>query len=112
MMGELPRNAARAMSLPEGQPMFLRALKEPARQGVQVQSPDEQDARRIRAAQIDAVVHIAPLTLSINLVNAAIIGCVFWNTGSNTFLTSWGALLTLVVSLGIFSWRRTRTIRP
>jgi diguanylate cyclase (GGDEF)-like protein/PAS domain S-box-containing protein len=73
---------------------------------------DEQDARRIRAAQINAVVHIVPLTLSINFLNAAIIVWAFWDTGANIFLAVWGALFALLVSLSIPSWKRTRHDRP
>ena len=48
---------------------------------------DEQARRRVRAAQISAVVQLVPLTMTVNILNACVIVYVFWNTGYNSFLT-------------------------
>jgi PAS domain-containing protein len=73
---------------------------------------DEQSRRRIRAAQIDAVVQLVPLTMTINLFNAAIVAYVFWDTGTNLFLTVWGALVAAAAAAGFWSWNRTRRNQP
>ncbi len=73
---------------------------------------DEQARRRIRAAQIDAVVQLVPLTMTINILNAAIVGGVFWNTGANAILSTWGALIVLEAGAALWSWSLTRHKRP
>jgi diguanylate cyclase (GGDEF)-like protein len=95
--------------------MDLHELRRPARIALlgydrELRGMDEQDACRVRAAQINAVVRIVPWTLGTNILNAAIVVTVFWNTGSNTFLTIWATLLALLASLNILSWKRTRGI--
>jgi hypothetical protein len=73
---------------------------------------DEQARRHVRGAQIAAVVQLVPLTMSINILNACVIVYVFWNTGSNVFLTVWGALITMAAAAAFWSWRRTRRNPP
>jgi diguanylate cyclase (GGDEF)-like protein/PAS domain S-box-containing protein len=73
---------------------------------------DEQDARRIRAAQIDAIVQFVPLTMGINLLNAGVIVYAFWSTGANVFLAVWGTVIGLLASAGLLSWQRSRRARP
>ena len=60
---------------------------------IELDDLDEQARRRIRAAQIDAVVQLVPLTMTINILNATIIVGVFWDTGANAILSIWGALI-------------------
>ena len=43
---------------------------------------DEPSRRRIRAAQIDAVVALVPLTMTINILNVAVVDVVFWDVGA------------------------------
>src|ERR1035437_10840857 len=62
---------------------------------VKLDDLDEQARRLIRAAQIDAVVQLVPLTMTINILNAAIIVGVFWDTGANVILSIWGAVILL-----------------
>jgi diguanylate cyclase (GGDEF)-like protein len=73
---------------------------------------DEQVRRGIRAAQIDAVVQLVPLTMTINLLNATIVVYIFWGAGANLFLTGWGALIASVAAASFWSWTRTRRNRP
>jgi diguanylate cyclase (GGDEF)-like protein/PAS domain S-box-containing protein len=73
---------------------------------------DEQARRRVRAAQIDSVVQLVPLTMTINILNAAIIVCVFWDTGPTVFLIAWAVLIALAAAASLWSWRRTRQNRP
>src|SRR3954467_5475540 len=49
----------------------------------------EREMRQIRAKQIDAITRLVPITMTINLVNAAIILFVFRDSGSNIFLGAW-----------------------
>ena len=80
---------------------------------VKLDDLDEQARRRMRAAQIDAVVQLVPLTMSINLLNAAIVVYVFWNTAPvNGFLAIWGGLIATIAALAFSSWRRSRQKRP
>jgi hypothetical protein len=74
---------------------------------------DEPARRRVRAAQIDAIVQLVPLTMTVNLLNAAIVVYVFWDTGSvDAFLAGWSALIVAIAALGFWSWTRTRGNRP
>jgi predicted signal transduction protein with EAL and GGDEF domain len=79
---------------------------------VKLDDLDEQAHRRIRAAQIDAVVQLVPLTMTINILNTAIVVGVFWDTGANVVLSIWGALILLEAGAGLWSWSLTRHKRP
>ena len=80
--------------------------------GITLDDLDEQARRRVRAAQIDSVVQLVPLTMTINILNAAIIVGVFWDTGPTVFLIAWGTLIALLASASILSWSRKRITRP
>ena len=73
---------------------------------------DEAARRRIRAAQIGVVTQLVPLTMSVNILNAGVIVYVFWDTGSNVFLTVWAGLIAAVAAAAFLSWRRTRRNPP
>ena len=73
---------------------------------------DAQARGRVRAAQISAVVQLVPLTMTVNVVNAAVITYIFWNTGANTFLTIWSGLIGGIAIAGFLSWHRTRRKAP
>ena len=79
---------------------------------IELDDLDEQARRRIRAAQIDAVVQLVPLTMTINILNAAIVVGVFWETGANAILSIWGALIVLEAGTALWSWSLTRHKRP
>ena len=72
---------------------------------------DEAARRRIRAAQIGVVTQLVALTMSVNILNAGVIVYVFWDTGSNVFLTVWAGLIAAVAA-AFWSWRRTRRNPP
>jgi len=55
----------------------------------------DRELSRIRAQQIDAVTRHVPLTMSANLVSVAIVLALFWNTGSNVFLSLWALVKIL-----------------
>ena len=73
---------------------------------------DEPDRRRIRAAHIAAVVQLVPLTMTVNMLNAAIVSYVFWGTGSNLFLVFWFLLIALQACAALVSWRLRRDKPP
>jgi len=73
---------------------------------------DEADRRRIRAAQIAAVAQFVPLTMAINILNAAIIVYAFWDTRRNDFLSIWGSLIVLQAGVALWSWNRSRKNPP
>jgi diguanylate cyclase (GGDEF)-like protein len=68
---------------------------------------DAQARGRVRAAQISAVVQLVLLTMTVNVVNAAVISFLFWDTGVNAFLIIWSSLIGGVVIAAFLSWRRT-----
>ena len=76
---------------------------------IQLDDLDEQARRRVWAAQIDAVVQLVPLTMTINILNAAIVVGVFWNTAANAILSIWGALIVLEAGAALWSWSRRET---
>ena len=80
--------------------------------GLTLDDLDEQERRRIRAAQISAVVQLVPLTMTVNALNAAIVTYVFWGTGSNLFLGFWFLLIALQAGAELVSWRLRRDKPP
>ncbi len=68
--------------------------------------------RRIRAKQIDAIARLVPITMTINLVNVAIVLLVFWNTGSNIFLGVWALTIVAAAAMATRSWLRSRRRTP
>src|SRR5450432_1154686 len=102
-----------AHSLPSRAVAFLRRLGGfPAADRSEASDISEREMRRIRAKQIDAVTRLVPLTMTINLVNVAIILFIFWNTGSNIFLGIWALAITSAAALAIRSWARVRRAPP
>ena len=79
---------------------------------IELDDLDDQTRRRIRAAQIDAVVQLVPLTMTINILNAAIIVGVFWDTGANVILSLWAALIVVEAGSALWSWSLKRHKRP
>ncbi len=73
---------------------------------------DEPARRRIQAAQIEAVVHLTPLTLAINIANAVVVVHFFWGTTPSAILIVWGLLIGAISGVGLFPWMRTRHSRP
>jgi signal transduction histidine kinase/CheY-like chemotaxis protein/HPt (histidine-containing phosphotransfer) domain-containing protein len=76
--------------------------------GVEVNDVNERQLRRIRARQIEAVTRLVPITMTINLANVAIVLFVFWNTGSNIFLSLWAMAIVVIAVLATRSWERSR----
>lgn len=72
----------------------------------------DRETSRIRAQQIDAVTRHVPLTMSANLVGVAIVLALFWNTGSNVFLSLWALVIASVALLAARSWLHSRRTRP
>src|SRR5882724_9441813 len=72
----------------------------------------DREMSRIRAQQIDAVTRHVPLTMSANLISVAIVLALFWNTGSNVFLSLWALMIASVALLAARSWIRSQRTRP
>src|SRR5205085_11589832 len=72
----------------------------------------DRELSRIRAQQIDAVTRHVPLTMSANLISVAIVLALFWNAGSNVFLSLWALLIGSVALLAARSWIRSRHTHP
>jgi two-component system, sensor histidine kinase len=72
----------------------------------------EREMRRIRAKQIDAVIRLVPITMTVNLVNVGIVLGVFWDAGSKVFLSVWALAVAAAAFLAVRSWLRTRRARP
>ena len=58
------------------------------------------------------MVQLVPLTMTINILNAAIVVGVFWDTGANVVLSIWGALIVMEAGAALWSWSVTRHKRP
>ena len=79
---------------------------------VKLDDLDEQARRRIRAAQIGAVVQLVPLTMTVNVLNATIVVYLFWGAPETLLLLGWGALILSQAVGGFWSWRRSRQKPP
>jgi signal transduction histidine kinase/DNA-binding NarL/FixJ family response regulator len=73
---------------------------------------NEREMRRIRAKQINAVTRLVPITMTVNLVNVAIIVGVFWDHTSRIFLSGWALAIAAAAFLSVRSWLRTRRRPP
>jgi len=103
------KQTARAGSLG----VFVRWLRGAfAGTGFENNDLSEREMRCIRAKQIEAITRLVPLTMTINLVNVAIVLFVFWNTGSNLFLGTWGLTIAAAAALATRSWVRSRRRPP
>ncbi len=80
--------------------------------GFETSDLSEREMRRIRAKQIDAIARLVPITMTINLVNVAIVLFVFWNTGSNLFLGVWALTIACAAAMATRSWVRSRRRAP
>ncbi|MFC0242092.1 PAS domain-containing hybrid sensor histidine kinase/response regulator [Rhodopseudomonas telluris] len=73
---------------------------------------DEREMRRIRAEQIASVSRLVPVTMSINVINAALVVVVFWDGSSKIFLSAWFVALGLIAAMALRSWLGTRHSPP
>lgn len=78
--------------------------------GTLVSQPDidEQEMRRIRAAQINSVTRLTPVTMSINVANAALILFTFWDNDARPQLLAWMAMVVFAAGAAVQSWLRMR----
>ncbi|WP_291856370.1 EAL domain-containing protein [Bradyrhizobium sp.] len=72
----------------------------------------EPEMRRIRAAQINSVMQLVPLTMSIVVGNAALVLFIFWDSSSYVFLASWASGIVLASAIALRSWARSRHNPP
>lgn len=73
---------------------------------------EEREMRLIRAAQIASVTRLVPLTMSINVLNAALVVAVFWKHDSLAFLLAWFAALVLTALMALRTWFAKRHNPP
>jgi signal transduction histidine kinase/AmiR/NasT family two-component response regulator len=72
----------------------------------------EQEMRRIRAKQIDAVTRLTPVTMAVAMLNVAIVLILFWGRGWNDFLMVWGLTLAATASFAVRAWWRSHRDPP
>lgn len=72
----------------------------------------EPEMRRIRAAQVNSVMQLVPLTMTIVVGNAALVLFIFWGSGSNVFLICWASAIVLAATIALRSWARSRRNPP
>ena len=111
---ERPGHVTIARTARDGSPVAFAGRLRGFLAGIEFEASDlsEREMRRIRAKQIDAIARLVPVSMTINLVNVAIVLFVFWNTGSNIFLGVWGLIIASAVAMAIRSWVRSRRRRP
>ena len=73
---------------------------------------DEPVRRKIRAAQVDVVVQLTPLTIAINLANVAVVVHFLWGIAPKPLLLAWAVLIGTLASVGLFPWLRSRKSKP
>ncbi len=82
------------------------------RPGFEAGDLTERERRSIRAKQIDAITRLVPVTMTINLLNVAIVVSMFWNIGWNIFLGAWGLTIAAAAAMAMRSWVRSRRRPP
>ena len=80
--------------------------------GVDLEDLDEPERRRVRAAQVNVVVQLTPLTISINLANVVVVACFLWDVAPQPVLLIWALLVGGLASLGVMPWLRSRKSVP
>ncbi|MCC6242631.1 MAG: hypothetical protein IT353_07300, partial [Gemmatimonadaceae bacterium] len=95
----MPRNRNRTM-------LWTTALRvlDPVRQFFRAYEADETDARRFRARQLEAVLRLTPLAMSINVLNAVVLDVALWGQAPRALLVGWTAAIVVVAVLGIKGW--------
>ena len=63
-------------------------------------------ASQFRAAQLQAVLRLTPLTMLANLVNAGLIGITFWHGVNPWMLLAWMGAVLWVVAQGFRAWKK------
>ena len=91
---------------------FYRLVGLSAATGLEAGDVNERQLRRIRAKQIGAVTRLVPITMTVNLVNVAVILFMFWDTGSNIFLGLWALAIISASAMATRSWARSRHRPP
>lgn len=69
---------------------------------------DDPKAAYFRARQLQAMLQLTPLAMTVNVANASVIGLVTWAQVSHTFLILWMAGITGLTLLGWRGWLRGR----
>ena len=65
----------------------------------------EEQSARIRAAQVAGVVRFTPLTMSVNLLNTAIVVLAFWDSAPRWALGAWSVVIALLAGVALRRWR-------
>ena len=56
---------------------------------------DDPDAASFRARQLQALLHLTPLAMAVNVANAGVICLVTWTQVSHAFLMAWTAAIRI-----------------
>ena len=70
------------------------------------------DARALRAAQLNAVFRLTPTLLSSQMVSITTVLCVAWRGGPHILLAAWAISMSVVFSLWFARWRGMRKSPP
>ena len=81
------------------------------RQNPVLDLPEEQ-AARIRAAQVAGVVRLTPLSMAVNVLNSGIVALVFWGGGPRWLLGAWFASVALLAGVALRGWHVGKRRRP
>jgi diguanylate cyclase (GGDEF)-like protein/PAS domain S-box-containing protein len=84
----------------------------PLVEGRKMDDLSEEERRSIRAAQIGAVLNLVPVTVAINVLNAAIVITANSDRGQSGVLIAWASTLLLLLGVSTFSWLRFRKSPP
>ena len=79
---------------------------------INISDLDEPERRKVRAAQVNVIVQLTPLTISINLANVAVVVHFLWDIAARPFLIVWALVVVGLASLGLMPWLRARTSVP
>lgn len=85
----------------------MKSLSGPASEGDQsspLASLDADTASRVRAAQLQAIFRFTPMTMLVNIVNAALVADTIGSQVDHRVLGAWLLALTVIVVLGVRAW--------
>jgi len=76
------------------------------------ETDDAADAASFRARQLQAVLKVTPVAMTINVANAIVITATLWESAPRAFLVGWGLAILLLAGAGLRGWLRAQRGPP
>ena len=69
---------------------------------------EEQDAKRFRARQLQAILRLTPLAMAANVANVIVVDLALWDSGHRLVLSVWSCAVVVFALMGMRGWWQSR----